>query len=377
MTTYELMRLDDAAAIVDLADGSMSLREVLDASALPAGTAPGGGADPWELEVWWDERRIPDSREGIGSLLERAGFGSPEEMTEASMGLCVSDCHWIRPAGSRLGWDDVCPHRVPFPGDLGDMIMDERLSGRPGMPSPDCATDGALRKRWTLRGRPVLVKAGRWPLMQEPLCEAVASLAMDALGIPHTGYDLEFTNGMPASVCPAFTDGTTELVTAGRLVSGRGDCRPVPTAQKFLDACSVEGLDVSGHLERMAVVDFLMMNTDRHSGNYGLLRDSESGEWLGPAPVYDTGTSLMCGSSTDRIADAVENGANGDAVPPILRDADLSWVDTETLHGIVGRMERMLRGYGMDPGRAGLLPRLLECRIGRLERLVSPSSPLP
>jgi hypothetical protein len=35
-----------------------------------------------------------------------------------------------------------------------------------------------------------------------------------------------------------------------------------------------------------------MENTDRHFGNFGAIRNVETLEWVGPAPVFDTGTSL-------------------------------------------------------------------------------------
>ena len=38
--------------------------------------------------------------------------------------------------------------------------------------------------------------------------------------------------------------------------------------------------------------DFILANTDRHLGNFGFLRDSETLEWKGTAPIYDSGTSL-------------------------------------------------------------------------------------
>ena len=42
----------------------------------------------------------------------------------------------------------------------------------------------------------------------------------------------------------------------------------------------------------MLVLDALIANEDRHWGNFGALRDSESLEFIGLEPVFDNGNSL-------------------------------------------------------------------------------------
>ena len=39
----------------------------------------------------------------------------------------------------------------------------------------------------------------------------------------------------------------------------------------------------------MFLVDFIIANKDRHYRNFGFLRNSETLEWIGLAPVYDSG----------------------------------------------------------------------------------------
>ena len=55
---------------------------------------------------------------------------------------------------------------------------------------------------------------------------------------------------------------------------------------------SVGLTDVTNQLEQMIVLDALIANEDRHWGNFGALRDSESLEFIGLAPVFDNGNSL-------------------------------------------------------------------------------------
>ena len=43
----------------------------------------------------------------------------------------------------------------------------------------------------------------------------------------------------------------------------------------------------------MLVFDALIYNEDRHFGNFGLLRNSHTGEVIAPAPLFDNGLSLF------------------------------------------------------------------------------------
>ena len=47
----------------------------------------------------------------------------------------------------------------------------------------------------------------------------------------------------------------------------------------------------------MLVVDFIVANSDRHFNNFGFVRNADTLEWIGLAPVYDTGTSMFHDSS--------------------------------------------------------------------------------
>ena len=55
-------------------------------------------------------------------------------------------------------------------------------------------------------------------------------------------------------------------------------------------------------LERMIVLDYIIANEDRHFNNFGLLRNADTLEWLGAAPIYDSGTSLWYDTATVNIS---------------------------------------------------------------------------
>lgn len=64
--------------------------------------------------------------------------------------------------------------------------------------------------------------------------------------------------------------------------------------------------DAQKEVCNMLAADYILANTDRHLGNFGFLRDSETLEWKGLAPIYDSGTSLWQMTLTRSIsADAM------------------------------------------------------------------------
>lgn len=45
-------------------------------------------------------------------------------------------------------------------------------------------------------------------------------------------------------------------------------------------------------LENMFILDFLIMNEDRHLNNFGIIRDVNTLKWIDVAPIFDNGQSL-------------------------------------------------------------------------------------
>ncbi len=55
----------------------------------------------------------------------------------------------------------------------------------------------------------------------------------------------------------------------------------------------------------MIVLDYIIANEDRHLNNFGLLRNAETLEWYGFAPIYDSGSSSATIRSPVKSAQSV------------------------------------------------------------------------
>jgi len=247
------------------------------------------------LNEWWTDRSIPASRSGIREALQTLEMGSTKMLLARCYGLSLSDQYWICPECSELSWDNINFFHNDFSEDIGDVLFGEnKKAGDIDFSSPDNTSDGNLKKRWKIiDGRRCLVKGGSNPFHQQPFNEMIAAGVMERLHIPHVPYMVVWSGGVPYSVCENFVTESTELIPAWRILKTRKKDNSTSLYQHLINCC--EEQDIRGSisfLDRMIVLDYIIANEDRHFNNFGVLRNAETLEWLGFAPVYDSGSSL-------------------------------------------------------------------------------------
>ena len=149
-------------------------------------------------------------------------------------------------------------------------------------------------RRWKImNGKRCLVKGGSNPFRQQPFNEVIATGVMERLGIPHVPYTLTWNKGATYSVCEDFVTRDTELIPAWRILKIQKKANSVSVYQHFVNCCEALGIrGAVSFLDRMIVLDYIIANEDRHLNNFGVLRDAGTLQWLGFAPIYDSGSSL-------------------------------------------------------------------------------------
>lgn len=65
--------------------------------------------------------------------------------------------------------------------------------------------------------------------------------------------------------------------------------------ESIYDFCIRQGW--KSFIDKMMVVDYLILNRDRHSANFEILKNTKTGK-IYPAPLFDHGVSLLCRSFT-------------------------------------------------------------------------------
>ena len=106
----------------------------------------------------------------------------------------------------------------------------------------------------------------------------------------------------PYSVCEDFITTDTELISAWYVMQTQKKENHVSIYQHYLNCCEDLGIaGVQDALDRMLVVDYLLINEDRHQNNFGVIRNANTLVWQGAAPIYDSGTSLWFDTPTPMI----------------------------------------------------------------------------
>jgi len=299
---YTLMNKNVEFAEIDMVKGHIenivSIREE-NARFFPVFlTSPGnGGIDisKRDLDDWWSGRCIPASRGGVKELLWHLNI-SLNELAEKSLGLSLSDQYWIRP-DKKVKWSDVNFFDNNFSEDIGKLLIAGDWNGG-DLASPDNTSDGVVRKRWKIiDGQKRLVKGSYSTVgipQAQPFREVFASNIARVLFRPFdewfvVPYKLLWEGDYVYSVCPNFVTVDTEYVSFVQidvahnglgLISGYDFCKQFYKGYEYV-------------LDLMLILDYIVLNDDRHFGNFGMIRSVDTGEFTEPAPVFDTGSSLF------------------------------------------------------------------------------------
>lgn len=369
--TRILMHRDVPVARIDLTDDGHigDVMDVSDPDHMPFGTTEHGAIRMDLLRSWWDDRSIPVGREGLDGVRAALGIDRTGTLLSRTMSLSLSDQYWVRMPHDDAGWDGVNFFTNAFAEYIGRLLFGERSEDGVEISSPDLTTDGVLRKRWTiLDGRRCLIKGGSEPFMQEPFNEAIATIIMDSQGIENANYTIMWKDDVPFSICDDFIDADTELVTAANILRGidRPDCDSY--RDMYVDRCAGSGLDVRDSMSRMAFIDHIMLNTDRHLGNYGIVRDADTLEWVRPAPIYDTGTSLMCRNTTERIRKSIPSANDDMRMGNRIFSTDLDWLDVDAMYGTLPSIDRLLHSAADDHGSPEMTSERADAVLMLLER---------
>lgn len=239
-----------------------------------------------------NSRIVPKNRAFVNAILESSGLNinDKKSIIDVSKGLSLTDSYWIVKDNTYKFSDYNL-----FNNDFSSVLSLVAFTGYSSkisdlITSPEYTTNGMLPKAWRRINNGVYLYKGSTYAYHfantgfEPFSEFYASQVAEKMEISHVPYDIEKWKGMLSSTCPLFTDIDTSFVQIADVVKTGG----VKKVYEYL--CEI-GLEEK--FEDMILFDALCMNTDRHFGNFGLLRDNNSGKFVDFAPVFDNGESLL------------------------------------------------------------------------------------
>jgi len=350
---------------------------------IPVGISVNGGRpNRGDMNDWWHGRSIPASRQNIREAIKALGVSSAEKLITKCFGLSLSDQYWANPVNAPLEWEKINFFDNGFSEDVGDVLFGEAVrGGQLNLISPDNTSDGWLKKKWKIiDGRRCLIKGGSDPFWQQPLNEAMASSVMNRLGIPHVHYYVIWENGLPYSVCENFLDSKTELVSAFYIHNTKKITDANLLYEHYVDCCKALGIPgAQSSLDKMLAVDYLIANSDRHLNNFGGVRDARTLEWIGPAPLFDNGSSFWYNQDAANVVSTVSKMGDTKSQPffdthekQIRLVKDFSWLDFAFLSGIDEEFGELLeKSPRIDAARRDALCFALRTRVKMLKKFIN------
>ncbi|MCL2124957.1 MAG: hypothetical protein FWH33_03080 [Oscillospiraceae bacterium] len=235
-----------------------------------------------DIESWLKGRAIDSHRTNSRLLKKALRISAADDIATVLKvnAATITDTYWFCPKDSDLKYENV-----RFNENLFDELA---LRGapdsfnRPYSPTPELTNIGSFEKCWRLvDGRWWMVKQGN---DLERFSELFICRLGQALGFTMADYMHEDSTVKS----PDFTDGATVNYEAAEGLVG-DDEDYLFNFRVFYDLSTA----LAEQYMQIVYLDTLCFNMDRHTKNYGVLRDVETGAILRMAPNYDNNIALF------------------------------------------------------------------------------------
>ena len=283
---------------------------------------------PLDLELteegiakWLKHRTIPKNRAYVHNFLSKCGLNINRPMTiiKVSKGLSLNDCYWVVEEGFEGTYDkfNLYDNRfsqvlalIAFTG-YGSSIKTSLAS------CPEFTTNGMLPKCWRRKdGKIMLYKGGTSGASNtgnEPYSEYYAAQVAKTLGIDAIEYGLSKWKGELCSTCELFTSKEYSFLPVGRVVTSGG----MKAVREYYEKLGQTFVDA---LNDMLVLDAIIMNTDRHFGNFGFMVNNKTNKIVAPAPLFDHGNALLNFAGRDDLENEKALLAYAETLVPCVYD---------------------------------------------------------
>ena len=258
------------------------------------------------LELWIKDRKVPQNRAFVENIIATYSINGKEQLMDyidISLGLSLNDSFWIIPYGKDYKWKDYNLYTNEFSEALQRASFGEELLKIQGLTSsPEYTTNGMLRKCWHKdNGQIYLYKANSKEYAnsgKEAYSEYYMAQIASLMNFEHIPYDLKEFHNKLVSSCAIFTNEDEGYLPIYYCLDE--ELLIQKDTKSLVAMAKIYGED---KLQDLLVFDALIMNTDRHLGNFGMIVDNNTGELLRPAPIFDNGCSLVNILIKDELSD--------------------------------------------------------------------------
>ena len=331
------------------------------------------------LNEWYRGRGIPDWRKDIKSLLENLRIKSTDELLNKSYALSLSDQYWIKEESQKnLKWENInfFTNDFKYKGYLNVSLSTSEKIEQIDLRSPNNTTDGMLQKAWIIEnGKRVLVKGTYYQANQEPLNEWLVAQICKRLELDYCDYKIDIIEQKIVSKCEDFITENEEIIAAYDIFQSEKKNNNTNDFEHYVNILEKHGIqNARKSVQDMILIDYIVMNFDRHLKNYGVIRNVSNLKWERVTPIFDTGESMQC----DKLVSEI-NFHDGKCkfftntnkkISDLLEFIDLNNYDIEKINDIPKRFKEILEKYqrytDMTNERIDKLWKGIEYRIANL-----------
>lgn len=342
-----------------------------------------------QINDWFKGRGIPSWRKELEKLLEKLNVSSPEELLNKSYALSLSDQYWLKEENSNVKWQDInfftndFEYEAYLEASLDSSSNLTTSTDKAILRSPNNTTDGMLQKGWIIEnGKRILVKGTYTSSREEPFNEWLASQISKRLGFNYCNYFVEWTDKTKLiSKCENFVSEDEEIISAYDVFKSEKKPNNINDYEFYIQTLEKHNVpNARENVEDMFILDYLMLNTDRHLKNFGVIRNVNTLEWVRTTPIFDTGQSMECDKYLDEINFSYGTGKfftntnkNYENILKVI-GKDIVNIDIKRLDGLCDEYHSLLEKYkdklDMSDKRIEKLVNGLQERIRRLENYI-------
>ncbi|WP_279155150.1 type III toxin-antitoxin system ToxN/AbiQ family toxin [Thomasclavelia cocleata] len=279
-----------------------SILEIYNAEYAPLECFNKDKLDSERMTAWFKGRGIPSWRDGLDDFLENLGIENKDFLLNRAYGLSLSDQYWMNPVERLMDWKDINFFDHDFNSqDFIDASFEDKFVDNRAVDfySPNNTSDGMLKKAWIVGedNQRYLLKGSFKRKGLEPFNEVLSGMIAQAINLEYIPYTIEVMNKTLFLKCKCFIGKDTELISAYAILAKENidmkeNCVNVMNHYiRILKEKSV--FAVEEKLAKMFILDYLMVNQDRHLGNFGIIRNVNSLKWEDIAPNFDSGQAMF------------------------------------------------------------------------------------
>ncbi len=277
-------------------------------SALLPKNLPNGFSDT-QLLTWINKRKAPKNRQFVEKIMTAIeDNANPLKYVDISHALSLNDAYWITNELADERWRDFNLYQHPMDKVLAYVAFTGFTTKISGLrTTAELTSSGMLKKCWSNRADGVYLLKGddfivREDKRSQATLEYYAAQVAEAMGFKHIAYDLEefhHKNGNREliCICKLFTSDDVGFVDGYTFLRKQGFDLDNAILDDPLTQMRIAEIVMSPQYEDMMLFDSIIANQDRHLGNWGVLVDNNTGEFLEVAPIFDNGFSLLYGAS--------------------------------------------------------------------------------